>query len=190
MEIEKISYITSYNKREEQREGKVRQMIHISHLVFVQHKNKKRKKIMDKPNFIDIKKLAGFAIRRISVDILKAYSEESIAEYLEKYECQTIQELVYLVLCEMKPEDMNISLNMRQKIKNISDDISKVEVEDQERYQFFLTVKDDNTNLNLEIKEIKELVNLQNKKVQEVIQINKSLELKLKAKKIKSELNL
>jgi len=164
-------------------------MLHISRLVFVQHKNKKRMIIMEKPNYMDIKKIADFTITKIAVEILRGYSDESITEYLEKYECQSVKELIYLLLCAPKPSDLNISLNMRQKIKNISEEVTQSESEDEELNSTISKVLNDKDELaeKLELMKIEQSELL--KKVQEIIQINKTLTMKLQQNS-KSDLGL
>ena len=83
------------------------------------------------PNYMDIKNVADFTIRKIAKDIEKDLTDESLAEYLEKYGCKNMTELIYLFLCEDKPKDLNISLNMRQKIKNISDEVNQDEIDNE-----------------------------------------------------------
>lgn len=177
--MDRFHCITSYNKTEEQREGKVRQMLHISRLVFVQHKNKKRIIIMEKPNYMDIKKIADFTISRIAIDILKAYTDESITEYLEKYSCDNVKELIYLILCEVKPNDLNISLNMRQKIKNLSEEINEEESQEQQRYAKVVQLSQEKDTLVEKVQLLQIQQNELLQKVQEVVQINKALKMKL-----------
>jgi len=145
-------------------------------------KIKERMIIMEKPNYMDIKKIADFTITKIAVEILREYSDESITEYLEKYECQSVKELIYLLLCEAKPSDLNISLNMRQKIKNISEEVTQSESEDGELNSKILKVLDDKDELakKLELMKTEQSELLQ--KVQEIIQINKTLTMQLQKK--------
>jgi hypothetical protein len=164
-------------------------MLHISRLVFVQHKNKKRMIIMEKLNYMDIKKIADFTITKIAVEILREYSDESITEYLEKYECQSVKELIYLLLCETKPSDLNISLNMRQKIKNISEEVTQSESEDEELNSNISKVLNDKDELAEKLELMKTEQSELLKKVQEIIQINKTLTMKLQ-KKNQSDLGL
>ena len=144
---------------------------------------------MDKPNYMDIKEIADFTISRIALDILKGYSDELITEYLEKYECQNIKELVYLFLCKSQPSDLNISLNMRQKIKNISEEVTQTESENEQKNLKILQIQSDKNELaqKLELLQSEQKTLLQN--VQEVIQINKTLTMKL-LKKNQSDLGL
>ena len=86
---------------------------------------------METPNYMDIKDLADFTIRRIVKDIENDLTDESLSQYLAKYGCENMTELVYLFLCEAKPNDLNISLNMRQKIKNISEEVHHRKSEDE-----------------------------------------------------------
>lgn len=144
---------------------------------------------METPNYMDIKKIADFTITRITVDILKGYSDESINQYLEKYECQNVKELVYLFLCNAKPSDMNISLNMRQKIKNISDEVNQNDSENEQLNSQVKNLIEDKDALLKKVASLDELFIEQNKKVQEVMQINKTLTMKLQQKS-KSDLGL
>ena len=135
---------------------------------------------MEKPNYIDIKKIADFTITKIAVEILKGYSDESITEYLEKYECQSVKELLYLLLCESKPSDLNISLNMRQKIKNISEEVTASESADELLFSQVKNLNDNKNELVMKMESLQELFTLQNQKIQEVMQINSTLKAKLK----------
>ena len=134
---------------------------------------------MEKPNYMDIKKIADFTITKIAVEILRGYSDESITEYLKKYECDSVKELVYLFLCNAKPSEMNISLNMRQKIKNISDEVNQNDSEDEQLNSQVKNLTEDKDALLEKVASLDELFIEQNKKVQEVMQINKTLTMKL-----------
>jgi len=134
---------------------------------------------METPNYMDIKKIADFTITKIAVDILRGYSDESITEYLKKYECDSVKELVYLFLCNAKPSEMNISLNMRQKIKNISDEVNQNDSEDEQLNSQVKNLTEDKDALLEKVASLDELFIEQNKKVQEVMQINKTLTMKL-----------
>jgi len=134
---------------------------------------------METPNYMDIKKIADFTITKIAVEILRGYSDESITEYLEKYECQSVKELIYLLICEAKPSDLNISLNMRQKIKNISDEVNQNDSEDEQLNSQVKNLTEDKDALLEKVASLDELFIEQNKKVQEVMQINKTLTMKL-----------
>jgi len=144
---------------------------------------------METPNYMDIKKIADFTITKIAVDILRGYSDESITEYLEKYECDSVKELVYLFLCNAKPSEMNISLNMRQKIKNISDEVNQNDSEDEQLNSQVNNLTEDKDALLEKVASLDELFIEQNKEVQEVMQINKTLTMKLQ-KKNQSDLGL
>ena len=141
------------------------------------------------PNYIDIKKIADFTITKIAVEILRGYSDESITEYLEKYECQSVKELIYLLLCEAKPSDLNISLNMRQKIKNISEEVTQSESEDEQLNSKTLKILSDKDELAEKVELMKTEQSELLKKVQEIIQINKTLTMKLQQNS-KSDLGL
>lgn len=144
---------------------------------------------MEIPNYMDIKNLADFTIRRIVKDIEKDLTDELLAQYLEKYGCKNTTELVYLFLCEAKPNDLNISLNMRQKSKNISEEVHQSESEDE--HSLSKTIKA-RSNVGSMAEEI-ELMKIQQRElsqiVQEITQINKTLNLKLQ-KKNQSDLGL
>ena len=135
---------------------------------------------MEKPNYMDIKKIADFTITKIAVEILRGYSDESITKYLEKYECQSVKELIYFLLCEAKPSDLNISLNMRQKIKNISAEVTEEESKDEILSSQVTALNDNKDELVMKMESLQELFNLQNQKIQEVMQINSTLKAKLK----------
>jgi len=145
-------------------------------------KIKERMIIMEKPNYMDIKNVADFTIRRIATDIEDDLTDELLAEYLEKYGCKNTTELIYLFLCKSKPSDLNISLNMRQKIKNISEEVTQSESEDGELNSKILKVLDDKDELakKLELMKTEQSELLQ--KVQEIIQINKALTMQLEKK--------
>ena len=145
---------------------------------------------MEKPNYIDIKKIADFTITKIAVEILKGYSDESITEYLEKYECQSVKELLYLLLCESKPSDLNISLNMRQKIKNISEEVTASESADELLSSQVKKLNDNKDELVMKMESLQELFTLQNQKIQEVMQINSTLKAKLKNQSTSANLGL
>lgn len=145
---------------------------------------------MEKPNYIDIKKIADFTITKIAVEILKGYSDESITEYLEKYECQSVKELLYLLLCESKPSDLNISLNMRQKIKNISEEVTASESADELLSSQVKNLNDNKDELVMKMESLQELFTLQNQKIQEVMQINSTLKAKLKNQSTSTNLGL
>lgn len=144
---------------------------------------------MEKINYIDIKKIADFTITKIAVEILRGYSDESITEYLEKYECQSVKELIYLLLCEAKQSDLNISLNMRQKIKNISEEVTQSESEDEQLNSKILNLLSDKDELAEKLELMKTEQSELLKKVQEIIQINKTLTMKLQQNS-KSDLGL
>ena len=144
---------------------------------------------METPNYMDIKKIADFTITKIAVEILRGYSDESITEYLEKYECQSVKELIYLLLCEAKPSDLNISLNMRQKIKNISEEVIQDESQAEQENSQVLKILDDKNELAQKLELMKNEQSELLQKVQEVMQINKTLTLKLQKKK-QSDLGL
>jgi len=134
---------------------------------------------MEKPNYMDIKNVADFTIRKIAKDIETDLTDELLAEYLEKYGCKNTRELIYLFLCQAKQSDLNISLNMRQKIKNISDEVTQSESEDGEENSQVLKILDDKNKLAQELKLIENEQRELLQKVQEIIQINKTLTMKL-----------
>lgn len=77
---------------------------------------------MDKPNFINIKETAIYSINQIALDVSDRFDEEHLKEYLEKYECENVRDLIYLFLCQSTPEDLTKNLNMRKTYRQISDE--------------------------------------------------------------------
>jgi len=144
---------------------------------------------MEIPNYMDIKNVADFTIRKIAKDIETDLTDELLAEYLEKYGCKNTTELIYLFLCEAKPSDLNISLNMRQKIKNISEEVTQDESLTEQENSQVLKVLDDKDELVQKLELMKNEHNALLQKVQEIMQINKTLTLKLQKQK-QSDLGL
>lgn len=134
------------------------------------------------PNFIDIKKIVDFTIKQLAVEIEKSYEENSITIYLEKYECQNIKELIYLLLCEVKPSDLNISLNMRQKVKDISNEVNHHESETEQLNLKIINMIQDKNELMQKVKEYEELLPIYHKKTEELTQQVNSIRAQLKSK--------
>jgi len=137
---------------------------------------------MEEPNYIDIKKIVDFTIKQLAVEIEKSYEESSITIYLEKYECQNIKELIYLLLCEVKPSDLNISLNMRQKIKDISDEVTNNESETEQLNLKIINMIQDKNELMKKVKEYEDLLPTYHRKTQELTQHINNLTAQLKSK--------
>jgi len=141
---------------------------------------------MEKPNYMDIKNVADFTIRKIAKDIETDLTDELLAEYLEKYGCKNTRELIYLFLCQAKQSDLNISLNMRQKIKNISDEVNQDEIDNEHSLSKTIKARSDVDLMaeKIELMKTEQMKLLQ--KVQELMQIISTLKQKPKPK-FKSE---
>lgn len=138
----------------------------------------------NEPNYLDIKKIVNFTIMKLSVDISKAYEEKLLDGYLEKYKCNSIKELIYLFICEIKPTDLNISLNMREKIKNISNEVNEEESEEvflSSKVEKLLVVQEELMAKVDEYESLKELVSTQTQKIQELTQLSSKLLSKIKS---------
>lgn len=149
---------------------------------------------MKEINYIDFQERTSRILDKLAVELEKfftkePYSEEQFKDYLEKYNCENAKELIYLFLCEAKPADLNISLNMRQKIKNISEEVNKDESADEESLSKTLQVRIDKDEMVKKIELMSEQQNKLYTKIQELVQINNTLQLKLKSNS-KSDLGL
>jgi len=140
---------------------------------------------MEEINYIDIKERINRIVNRLATDLEQSYSNEStyeqLTKYLEKYGCISVKELIYLFLCESKPDDLNISLNMRKKINNITDEINQSELNGQHSQSI-------DEKYMKEIKELKEKVKIYENMLQEYNQSTSKLMKHFNNKKTSSPL--
>ena len=100
-----------------------------SELVFLLNTKKSLQGIITMElTYIEIKKTINAVVTRVISEINDRYSQESIQEFLKKYECIDERQFIEKMICQLS-ESPDLSIKMRETINDIEDESHQLHFE-------------------------------------------------------------